>query len=143
MKLIILLCILTVILSADFIRNADQTILDTKTCLMWQDDEEAKTVRKKIWQNAIDYCENLTLAGYSNWRLPNYNELLSIVDYNSSNIDSAFQNIGRITGYWTSTTIASDTNRVWVLSSYDSSQNHKNTSYAHIPYVRCVRSIDD
>jgi hypothetical protein len=33
------------------------------------------------WQEATDYCDNLTWAGYSDWRLPNFNELVSIVDY--------------------------------------------------------------
>ena len=39
-----------------------QTVTDTTTGLMWQDDPEAKTV-VKTWSDAIAYCENKTLGG--------------------------------------------------------------------------------
>ncbi|MFH1187747.1 MAG: DUF1566 domain-containing protein [bacterium] len=60
-----------------FMNNNDGTITDTSTGLMWQ---QAIT-EKMIWEDAINYCENLSLGGYSDWRLPNKNELQSIVDY--------------------------------------------------------------
>lgn len=33
------------------------------------------------WKDALAYCEELTSAGHSDWRLPNAKELQSIVDY--------------------------------------------------------------
>ena len=36
------------------------------------------------WENSLSYAENLELAGYDDWRLPNAKELQSIVDYNRS-----------------------------------------------------------
>jgi Protein of unknown function (DUF1566) len=33
------------------------------------------------WQQALAWCEDLTLAGHDDWRLPNAKELPSIVDY--------------------------------------------------------------
>lgn len=31
------------------------------------------------WQSAVDYCKNLNEDGYSNWRLPNINELRTLL----------------------------------------------------------------
>ncbi|WP_058485020.1 Lcl C-terminal domain-containing protein [Defluviitalea phaphyphila] len=36
------------------------------------------------WEEALAYAENLELAGYTDWRLPNAKELQSIVDYTRS-----------------------------------------------------------
>lgn len=44
---------------------------------MWQDNVVGN---KKSWEDAVDYCQDLTLSGYDDWRLPNFNELYSITD---------------------------------------------------------------
>ena len=85
----------------NFIDNGDGTITDTVTGLMWQ---KATAPGTYTWEQALTYCENLTLAGdYSDWRLPNRNELQSIVDYSRYNpaIDTTFfpdTVAGRFTG---------------------------------------------
>ena len=63
----------------DFVDNSDETITDNATGLMWQQADDGQT---RDWENALIYAESLTLAGYSDWRLPNAKELQSIVDYN-------------------------------------------------------------
>lgn len=65
----------------NFVDNGDGTITDTATGLMWQQNDDGIT---RDWQNALSYCENLTLATHSDWRLPNAKELHSIVDYSRS-----------------------------------------------------------
>ncbi len=64
-----------------FVYNNDGTISDLATGLMWQkaDDGWARN-----WEEALNYAEDLELAGYSDWRLPNAKELQSIVDYTKS-----------------------------------------------------------
>lgn len=65
----------------DFIDNSDGTVTDTATGLMWAKEDSGIGMD---WQNALDYAETSTLAGYSDWRLPNTKELQSIVDYSRS-----------------------------------------------------------
>ena len=99
-----------------FVDNLDQTISDTATELMWQQDDSAST----DWDDAVSTCEAATTASHTDWRLPNAKELQNIVDYSrspdSSNyaaIDNSFFNVTSITNeegitdwvyYWASTT---------------------------------------
>ena len=61
-----------------FVDNGDGTIIDKATGLIWQ---KADSGRGMNWQQALDYAENLNLAGHNDWRLPNAKELQSLVDY--------------------------------------------------------------
>ncbi len=102
----------------DYNDNGDGTVTDQATSLMWQQGDSGSGM---IWEDGLDYCEDLTLAGQSDWRLPNAKELQSIVDYSrspgttsSAAIDPVFgvtpiQNEAGQTDYpcyWTGTTHA-------------------------------------
>jgi len=65
----------------NFIDNGDGTVTHTGTGLMWQQ----RGPGAYTWQEALSNCENLSLAGYDDWRLPNIHELQSLVDYGSYN----------------------------------------------------------
>jgi len=65
----------------NFSDNGNGTITDQATGLTWQQDDNGSGV---IWEDALDYCEDLTLGGQDDWRLPNAKELQSIVDYSRS-----------------------------------------------------------
>ena len=148
--------------------DSKEVVIDNITGLMWQDNREAKTV-KKPWtteknadkddmnsngDTAITYCSNLTLGGYDDWRLPTIKELLSIVDNkkkNSATKDDIFRNIKLGYYYWSSTTF-SDSNGAWSLKHYygihtePTDQNndgyYMEYNYKAIPYhVRCVRDV--
>ena len=56
-----------------FVDNGNGTVSDRRTGLMWLKD--ANPCGKKTWEDAMRYCENLSYAGYSNWRLPTKAEL--------------------------------------------------------------------
>jgi len=141
MKKILIISIgLSIILWASFSRSSSGIVTDNLTKLQWQDDysDNGGVVTKVIWQNAINYCEALTLGGYSDWRLPNINELLSIVDDTKSNpaIDSTFVNTSNY--YWSSTTYTQSTSSAWFVNfAYGISGYYK--KYYNSSCVRCVR----
>ena len=54
----------------------DEVVIDTQTGLMWQ---RTKAPDAMEHADAIQYCENLTLDGYSDWRLPSISELKTLI----------------------------------------------------------------
>ena len=119
--------------------QGDVIVTDTETGLIWQ-----KTyVSGKTWQQALFYCESLTYAGYSDWRLPNKNELASLVNYEKyNNPASDFPDMPS-QDFWSSSTYASDTSYAWRVYFRSTYFNYgSNVGYIHktndLP-VRCVR----
>jgi hypothetical protein len=51
---------------------------DNYTRLIWQRDGAASGLLS--WSDAVSYCEDLSLGGYDNWRLPTLRELSTLVD---------------------------------------------------------------
>ena len=101
-----------------FVNNGDGTITDTSTGLMWQ---QATASTKMIWETALSYCEGLSLAGYTDWRLPNINELWSIVDYQRFHPaidtdyfpDTPWSSTVYFFPYWSSTTSTYHRDSAW------------------------------
>lgn len=96
--------------------NGDGTLSDPSSGLMWTQADSGTGI---LWEDALSYCESMSLAGHGDWWLPNAKELQYIVDYsrspdatNSPAIDPLFS-LTSITNeggqadyghYWTSTT---------------------------------------
>ena len=118
-----------------WVANGDGTVSDVATGLLWQQQDDG-VVRDHA--AAITYCEGLTLAGYSDWRLPNVKELISLVDYrrDSPSIDvAAFPNTQSVS-YWSTSSIVSSSSVLAV----NFSQGASFYSPKDVPfYVRCVR----
>ena len=100
----------------DYTDNRDGTVSDGYTGLMWQ---QATSETEMTWEEAILYCENLSLAGYTDWRLPNRNELQSLVDKqpdptSGSAISTAFPDTYSLP-YWTSTSRALIPGSAWAV----------------------------
>lgn len=77
-----------------------KVVIDTSTKLMWMD--SAINAKLRVTHgDAVDYCEELKFAGYSNWRLPEIEEYESIVDKKNerSYINRAFR-FNLAEGYW-------------------------------------------
>lgn len=118
-----------------FIVSTDgDTVTDTVTCLEWQ-----RATNSMDWENALAYAENLFLGRHDDWRLPNINELRSIVDYSRSYAidNTAFPDtMGE--GYWSSTTSANYTNIAYAVhfaAGYDVLDHNK----SYIYFMRAVR----
>ena len=129
-----------------FTRNQDGIVTDHQSGLQWQDSYQGSVAKLK-WRDAIDYCENLTLGGYNDWRLPNANELSSISDrkHYKPAIDPTFQETafgGSEWWYWTSTTMGVSNyshKSAWVVDFDYGYVARKDKSYTYS--VRCVRSL--
>lgn len=101
--------------------NGDLTVTDNLTGLMWVQNAGIIPGRK-IWADAIAACNNLELAGYADWRLPNLRELLSLFDLGTeiiSGVPALPQGhpfVGIITErYCTSTTVAENPEQIWYI----------------------------
>ncbi len=95
--------------------NGDGTITDNNTQLMWQKVDGGEMT----FENAVTYSNNLTLAGYTDWRLPTSIELFSIHDFDRLNpaLDTSFFKKTLADYWWTSEKRADDTTKIWVANS--------------------------
>ena len=121
--------------------NGNGTVTDTSTGLMWQQGEPGSMTLV----NALNYCETLIYppsSGYTDWRLPNIKELVSLVDYahaipafNSTLFPNVIENY-----YWSSTPAISGGKAVgqWVLAPWDG-ELANGASSTSTYNVRCVR----
>ena len=112
--------------------NGDVIVTDTKTGLVWQKTYETG----KNWQAALDYCENLTYAGYSDWRLPDKNELASLVNYEKYNPASDFPDMPS-QYFWSSSTRVNNTSSAWNVNFNNGFVD--DGSKTNDSNVRCVR----
>lgn len=128
------------------------TITDNTTGLMWEKLKDDGTINDwdttYTWADAflvkIADLNSANFAGHNDWRLPNINELQTLVDYGRLDpaIDSVFNNgTGSFTqssDYWSSTTFAIDTSGAWTVSFLfgNVSGVDKTTPF----YVRAVRT---
>ena len=77
-NLVLILCCISFGFGVDFYRTENH-VVDTQNNTMWQDTQENIKVLKHQ-DTAIEYCENLELDGYSDWRLPTVEEFKKIID---------------------------------------------------------------
>ena len=123
------------VIAGDFTNNGDGTVTDGNTGLMWQQAEAGSM----NWEGAITCCEGLSLAGYTDWRLPNIKELRSIVDdrlYNPA-IDTNYFPGVHASYYWSSTTHARRSSPAWGVHFGDGGVYDDSKTLGG--YVRCVR----
>ena len=117
--------------------------VDNLTGLMWITNPmtDAAMGGAYTWLNALNACEGKSYAGYSDWRLPNARELISIVDFGASAAPyinlTAFPN-SKSSWYWTSTTYLLVLNVIWRVNFSIGSVGGTAPDDTS-PYVRCVR----
>ena len=121
--------------------------VDNRTGLMWVTNPktDAGFAGAQTWESALTSCtvtlNGMAYAGYTDWRLPNVRELMSIVDYGAAAAPrintTAFP--GTVSNYyWTSTTYVPNTTVAWGV--YFNSGIVNGSSKTYGSYVRCVRA---
>lgn len=166
-----------------FIRDDNKKIVvDNKHQLMWQDSEKNKEnalpkviidpskttfqeapvfkTNMESFENAVEYCESLSHAGFDDWRLPKRMELLYITDRTRflPAINQNFKNVSSMR-YWSSSlrSIGGGT-EVWLVNFDNGStafqkkhllKEKLGASYYEVTvekkhtlgFVRCVRNM--
>ena len=110
--------------------NCNGTITDLNTGLMWQKGDSQNDAGGRTWQEACDYCDGLALpsGGYSDWRLPDRRELMSIVLYGQYNpsISTTYFPDCRSSYYWSSSTGAYNPDFAWYVYFYNGYVEYNN-----------------
>ncbi len=123
--------------SPRFMDNGDGTVTDKLTGLIWLkkancigtdnpsfDTDGTSGDGKVYWQTALNFVTNLNVTpancgvSQTDWRLPNRNELLSLVDLGRFSpalpLGHPFLNV-QSDGYWSATTYAINTSSAWYV----------------------------
>ncbi len=105
--------------------------------LMWQDSEIVAS-REYDVQEAKAYCAQLSLDGYSDWRLPKIEELFTLLDI-SKRVPAVVDGIQVCVSdyYWSSTIFAGDAYSYWSIDF--TTGIIKSFSPGTSLFVRCVR----
>lgn len=120
-----------------FSDNGNNTVTDNVTGLLWQQSSDGTG---RFFDDAVSYCNDLTLADLSNWRLPNRRELMNIIDYGMYNpaINSSYFPDSNLP-YWTNTPAATLTSTpyAWATSFYNGAVYLYDRAY-YSYHARCV-----
>lgn len=122
--------------------EGDDVVIDNATGLMWAaDGNEAgcSNGNTLLWASALGYANDLVFAGYSDWRLPNVRELMSIYRYETTAPPFliVFPNTAMLY-YWASTTYKHITSSVWVVNFLNGESRYRAKTFYH--RLRCVRN---
>ncbi len=111
--------------------------------LMYQNQPFTK---EYTWSKAKNYCRDLSLGGYDNWRLPNRSELKKLLTKNKSKNSKGeghyirkefLENMPKYSWFWTSTTHKDASSNAWYVyfsGGFDYWSNKSGNNYA-----LCVR----
>lgn len=139
--------------SGQVVAQDDGTLVDLHTGLMWQRcalgyswqngtcNRNSETAEFS-WENAlVAAAAKKRFAGYQDWRLPNKNELGSLVERAcfSPAIDPNLFPATEARGYWTSTPNNFNEFSAWAVNFSDG--DHMSTSRANLLGVRLVRQV--
>ena len=129
-----------------FTDNGDQTITDNLSGITWTKDANPLTSRRApdmpntdgavSWQDALDFSKILnkeTYLGFTDWRLPNRNEMASIINYAVAEPSFWFNGIGFLNvrkHYWSSGTTAFNTGKAWKIGVDGTILDEEKTAYA-------------
>jgi len=125
-------------LSERLVIESDEVVIDTTTNLSWQRVDGGPG---RDWNAAAEYCEALILDEYDDWRLPEIEELQSIVDYTGDDPSAGPEFFNSVLGeYWSHTLKAGDESTAWsVYFPHGLVEAYHAIGYSGNIYTRCVR----
>jgi len=106
---------------------------------MWEDQEKTASKNLNILESKI-YCRQLKLAKRYDWRVPRYDELLTLIDHtkqNSANIDKITYTKSK--KYWTISQDVNDKSQSWYVDFKDGKSGKEFKDNRN--KIRCVRNI--
>jgi hypothetical protein len=144
--------------------NGDGTITDVRTGLMWEKLSDDGGIHDRDWEYTwteafwykVANLNAIAFAGYTDWRLPNVNELQSLANYGAFGpaVWPAFDTgcvagctvltcscnwrVGYTSGYyWTSSSVTSYPPHAWIVAAHDgSTDGQAKGNYRHVRAVR-------
>ncbi len=142
MRILAILVISFISLFSANIFKSGSYVNDKENNLQWQDVRD-NTIMLGSQEKAVEYCEQLSLGGYTNWRLPSKDECEYIVDKTREDekmINKAFQYVIQ-EGYWTSSRTWRSFGRYgYYFHIKSGTLYYENRSYPK--FFRCVRDTD-
>ena len=114
----------------------DMVVQDAVTGLDWQRTVVSKSFK---WKDALEFCSTLTYGGYSDWRLPTINELITLIDFTKDHpaIDTVVFPDTVPEPFWSSTTYVFHKTSAWGVYFGTGQVYHYRKEGKH--FVRCVR----
>lgn len=95
-----------------------------------------------LYQQALEYCENLAYAGFSDWRLPTPEEFATIIDFGKTGpaLDSDIFPVQTTTQktFWTSAASLYSSGKSWSID-FTKGETREEQIASNYFYVRCVR----
>lgn len=133
-----------------FVVQTNGTVEDKKTRLMWKlcleglagSDCRDGRVKKDSWYDAMQYVKNAHFAGYSDWRLPDLEDLSGI---SAQKCDASFPAFSAFPddknqGAWSSESSAYNENYAWYIH-FTTSKSSTYIKSSSLPF-RLVRQSD-
>jgi len=121
--------------------NGDGSVTDNVTGLLWMKSDDGNDYS---WEEARNYCEDLDLAGHSDWRLPDRHELIGLLKMTKSQSDLPIEPgiedsvFDCRTVYWSNDAYVGDPETAWAVF-FNRGVGTSRLSLDGPAYVRCVR----
>lgn len=125
-----------------FTVNGNGTVSDQVTDFMWQQSDGGEMT----YANAITYCQNLELAGYIDWTLPQNYQLFGLLNHDRlPALNATIFPTTTAEYWWSANTQLNDPSHVWVVNAGGGTGPHPisetlsagGSKYYH---TRCVRT---
>lgn len=123
--------------------NSVKDITFINNNLMWQDTKA--NISKKLNRLELKfYCKKLDLAKRDDWRVPTFEEMISLIDY-TKNTPANIEKIKNVipSKYWTSSPSVLEKGKNWFIDfDYGKSGIDSDLKRYHIRCVRDVSSLE-